>query len=286
MQVGFIGLGQMGEGQAYNLAIKGFRPLILDVRPEPVQHVAAAGGRPVTRADEMGETDVVCISVFSEAQVASVLRGEGDDRGLLAVMKPGSAIVLHPTLSPGSVKVFAQEARAKQIDLIDAPMTGGSKIAADEGRLMFMVGGDAAVVDRVRPVLDAMAKNIFHLGELGAGCAGKIINNFIGISNTLVVREALRLSAAAGIGEEEVLHMLNVGNVGSNFATHNWAVMRVNDLNHTSGAIGQANMAVKDMLFARELARGFAVETPALDALVEYALPDIKVHGLTDSGLG
>lgn len=286
LRVGFVGLGNMGEGMAWNLATKGFAPLVFDTRQKPLQAVAAAGATIAGSNAEIGEAcNLVCVAVFDDAQIDQVVFGAADDAGVLAGMREAGIIVLHPTAPPATIRRVRDAAAAKGVAVIDAPMTGGANVAAREGALTFMVGGDVDTVERARPILEAMATSVFHVGELGAGAAAKIINNFVGISQTLLVREALRLAASAGIGESEILGILNRGGVGSSWQTKNWQRIKDQEATYTTGREGMVAMASKDMTLAARLAADNAVAVPCLAALVEHGLPDIARSGLTDNGL-
>ena len=286
MRVGFVGLGNMGEGMAWNLANKGFSPTVRDIRPEPVARLVAEGARAAgTNAELAAASDVVCLAVFDEQQLDDTVFPCGDDAGLLAGLQPGSVIAIHSTVAPSAVERIAKAAAERGVDVLDAPMTGGANVAARAGTLTFMVGGDAEVLEKVRPVFSAMATSIFHGGPLGAGCAVKIVNNYLAVSHTLIVREAIRLGRAAGIGEEELLHMLNTGAVGSNWATHHWQRIKSQEAGYTTGRAGMVSMAAKDMGLAERMARESGVATPSLDALLREGMPDMALSGMTDNGL-
>ncbi|MFZ9049313.1 MAG: NAD(P)-dependent oxidoreductase [Steroidobacteraceae bacterium] len=286
MQVGFVGLGNMGEGMAWNLASKGFAPVVRDVRPEPVARLVADGALAASSNAELGAaSELVCLALFDEQQIDDTVFPCGADGGLLSGMQPGGVIAIHSTVAPSAVKRIADAADARGVKVLDAPMTGGANVAARAGTLTFMVGGDSAVLERIRPVLAAMATSIFHVGPLGAGCAVKIINNYLAVSHTLIVREAIRLGRAAGIGEEELLHMLNTGAVGSNWATQHWQRIKSQEASYTTGPAGMVAMAAKDIGLAERMAREAAVATPSLDALLREGMPDMVRLGMTDNGL-
>lgn len=286
MRVGFVGLGNMGEGMAWNLASKGFALTVRDIRPEPVARLVAEGARAAaTNAELAAVSDVVCLAVFDERQLMETVFPCGDDAGLLAGLQAGAVIAIHSTVAPIAVQDIAKAAVLRGVEVLDAPMTGGANVAARAGTLTFMVGGEATVLDKVRPVLSAMATSIFHGGPLGAGCAVKIINNYLAVSHTLIVREAIRLGHAAGIGEEELLHMLNTGGVGSNWATQHWQRIKSQEASYTTGRAGMVSMAAKDLQLAERMARDSGVATPSLDALLREGMPDMARSGMTDNGL-
>jgi 3-hydroxyisobutyrate dehydrogenase len=284
--VGFIGLGNMGEGMAYNLATKGFAPTVFDTRQEPLDRLKAEGATIAPSCAAVGEAcDIVCIAVFDDSQIEQVVFGSGSDAGILAGMGQGGLIILHPTAPPAIIRRVAEAGAAKGVDVLDVPMTGGANVAAKAGTLTFMVGGDEAVVARARPVLEAMATSVFHIGPLGSGAAAKIINNYLGVSQTILMREALRMAEHSGISEEKILDILNTGGVGSSWQSINWGRIKTQEATYTTGRAGMVAMASKDMKLAHRMAREGGVPTPTLDAMIVASLPDLDRSGLTDNGM-
>lgn len=282
LNVGFIGLGNMGEGMAANLAKAGFSLVVRDIRPEPVQRLVALGASVAeSNYDLATRSTLVCIALFDDAQVRAACLPHGDDQGLFAGLSPGSIVAVHSTVPPRLTQHLAELAAERGIALLDVPMTGGGDAAAQAGKLTFFVGGDAAVLETARPALAAMSQNLFHVGGVGAGSTTKILSNFMAISNVLLVREALRLARAAGIDEERWLSVINAGGVGSSWVSNNWARIREQEDNYTTGSAGMVAMSSKDLHLAQELARELGTPMPTLDHLVNHALPELGSHGLT-----
>lgn len=285
MRAGFVGLGQVGFGMALNIVKKGFELTSLDVRQEPMDQLAAEGAAKATSAYEVGQrSDIVFICVLEEQQVRDVVLGNGDDKGALAGMD-GGYIVICSTISPGVVRSIAETAVARNVKLLDAPLTGGGAAAAMAGTLTLFVGGAAEDVAAARPVLETMASNIFHVGPLGGGSTVKIISNFLAVSHMLIVREALRLGRAAEIREETLLEMINTGKVGSNWATQNWAWIQEHEPIHPAGPTGMARINVKDLKLAHTMANEYGAVTPALHYLNDHVVGDVMINGLTDRGI-
>jgi len=213
--------------------------------------------------------------------VIEVCLGDGDDAGVLAGLPQGGVIAVHSTVSPTTHQLLAEKAEPRGVTIIDAAMTGGGNAAAREGRLTFFVGGDAEAVERVRPALDAMAQNVFHVGELGSGVTTKIISNFLAVSNLTLVREAIRLAKAVGIEEDRVLEMIGAGGVGSSFVSNNWALLRRQEEGHTTGKAGMVAMASKDMHLALELSDETGTPMPVLQFILNNVIPDLDATGLT-----
>lgn len=282
MQAAFIGLGNMGLGMAHNLLKAGIVTTVFDVRAEPVRSAVSAGAAAAgSCADAAAHADVVCVAVFSEQQVRDVLAGTGADPGALAGAAPGTVVAVHSTISPALVEELAAAAAERGIALMDVAMTGGGDVAAAQGNLIFMVGGPDAALAKARPVLDAMARTVFHVGPLGAGVSAKIISNFLGTSSVALVREALRMSAGAGIGEKEILRIIEAGGVGSSWVSNNWQRIRTQEENYTTGREGMVEMWSKDLQLAQNLAAVHNVPAPIADFIVANVLPEVGANGLT-----
>lgn len=281
LSVGFIGLGNMGEGMASNLARAGFPLVVRDIRPEPVQRLVALGASVASSNYQLAtRSKLVCIALFDETQVQAACLASGDDQGVFAGLARGSIVAIHSTVPPQLTQQLAKQAAERGIELLDVPMTGGGDAAANAGKLTFFVGGDAAVLETARPALAAMSQHLFHVGGVGTGSTTKILSNFMAISNVLLVREALRLAGAAGIDGERWLSVINAGGVGSSWVSNNWARIREQEDNHTMAG-GLAAMSSKDLHLARDLARELGIPMPTLEHLVEHALPGLGRHGLT-----
>lgn len=282
MQAAFIGLGNMGLGMARNLVKAGIATTVFDVRDEAVKSVVSAGATAASNcSDAAARADVVCVAVFSEQQVRGVVTGTAADPGVLVGAAPGTVIAVHSTVSPVLVKELAAAADERRVFLIDVAMTGGGDVAAAEGNLTFMVGGSGEALAKARPVLDAMARTVFHVGPVGAGVSAKIISNYLGTSNVALVREALRMAAGAGIEEEEILRIIQDGGVGSSWVSNNWQHIRTQEENYTTGKEGMVEMWSKDLKLAQDLAAVHNVPAPIVDFIVANVLPEVGAKGLT-----
>ena len=193
--VGVIGLGDIGRGVADGVLRAGLGLVVCDLRPEATApyagraHVAA--GPP-----EVGErSDVVVVVVLDDAQVRGVLDGAG---GAVGTMAAGSVVLVLSTVAPETVQAVAAVAARRDVDVLDCGVSGGPQAAA-EGALVAMVGGDGAVVERVRPVIDAFAQLVLHMGPLGAGLKAKLARNLVQYASWLAAYEAQVLAEAAGI---------------------------------------------------------------------------------------
>jgi len=282
LKAGFIGLGNMGEGKALNLVRAGIQLTVRDVRPEPVARLTAAGAAAASSNYALGQAcEIVCIAVFDEEQVRRSCLAAGEDPGLLAGLSAGGIVCIHSTIPTSLSRELAEIAAPRGIQILDVPMTGGGEVAAREGTLTFFVGGEASAFERCQPAFKAMARNVFHMGALGAGAAAKIMSNFLAISNTIVVREGLRLGRGFGIAEERLLEIVNSGGVGSSWVSNNWQRIREQESHYTTGKAGMVAMASKDLHLAQILARETNTAMPVLDFLIAEALPDLNANSLT-----
>ncbi|MFN0305447.1 MAG: NAD(P)-dependent oxidoreductase [Burkholderiales bacterium] len=209
-EVGVVGLGQMGRGIALNLDKKDRLAAIWDLRPLGMDGFSPA----VTFAqpNRMGEhCDVVIFVVPSAKEIEACLNGP---QGLLAADHPGQVIIDLTTSHPNDTSRLVKIARARGREYLDAGMSGGAT-SADAGRLTLMFGGDPATLDRCRPLLDAIAARIFHVGPSGAGHTKKLIHNMVCHANFFVLSEAGRLAERAGIDLKAAIEVINAGNARS-----------------------------------------------------------------------
>jgi 3-hydroxyisobutyrate dehydrogenase len=215
MRVGFIGLGSQGAPMARRIVDAGSPLCIWARRPqtlEPFADTAAIVAR--TPAELATNSDVVCICVVNDADVENVVFG---DDGVLAGLAAGGVIAIHATVHPETCRRLAASAADRGVDVIDAPVSGGG-IAAAEGKLLVMVGGDDSVVERVRPVLATYGDPVLHLGPLGSGQLAKLLNNFLFTAQLSVAVETYDFAARLGIDPAAMAQVLGTGSGGSRAA--------------------------------------------------------------------
>jgi 3-hydroxyisobutyrate dehydrogenase-like beta-hydroxyacid dehydrogenase len=193
--VGVIGLGDIGRGVADAVVRAGLNLVVCDLRAEATAHFADHAHVAATPAQLGSRADVVVVAVVNDDQVLAVL--DGDD-GVLAGAVPGSVVVILSTVAPGTVVTAAGLASRRDVDVVDCGVSGGPQASAD-GTLVAMVGGDVAVVERVRPVLDSFTSLVVHMGPLGAGLKAKLARNLVQYGSWLAAFEAQVLAEAAGI---------------------------------------------------------------------------------------
>jgi 3-hydroxyisobutyrate dehydrogenase-like beta-hydroxyacid dehydrogenase len=212
-KVGLIGVGLMGHGIGKNVLAKGFPLSVLAHRNrKPVEDLIALGAVEAARPRDMaGQCDLVILCVTGSPQVEAVVRGAD---GLIAGMRPGLVIADCSTALPQSTRQLAREVAAAGGHFLDTPMTRTPK-EAEAGKLALMTGGDRAVLDRIRPVLDCFADQVVHVGETGSAHTVKLVNNFIALGTAAVVSEALAAARTAGVDMAALNQVVSAGGANS-----------------------------------------------------------------------
>ena len=199
LKVGFIGLGNIGKPMARNLVCDAMEAWVCDINPAAVAELVELGARAAATAGELAQNcGLIGICVRDENDVNAVMEGE---QGILANAAPGTVVAIHSTVSPAYVKALAERVPPRGVHVIDAPITGGAS-GAQNRALCYMVGGEAEVVERVRPMLETSAKRIVHAGGTGMGMSLKLCNNVITYAEFIALYEAMRLARAAGLDPE------------------------------------------------------------------------------------
>ena len=217
-KVGFIGLGSIGKPMAINVARAGHDLMVFDLRPEPVAELAGLGAKVARSPRDIGRhADIIALVVMDDAQLESVTMAAG---GVLESARPGAIIVVHSSVLPATVRALAEASARHGVQVIDAPISGGITGAA-KGTLCCMVGGDAQALERCRPVLQAFASNIFHLGATGAGATAKVAHNLIAYINRLAAAEGFALVEKAGIDPRAFTEVVRLSG-GQSMAADTW----------------------------------------------------------------
>jgi 3-hydroxyisobutyrate dehydrogenase len=214
LRTGIVGVGQMGGRMAARVREAG-DPIVAYDRD--AERLARSGIEPAgSLAELVAAVDLVLLSLPDSSIIEPVMLGAG---GLLEHARPGQVVVDLSTASPEStVRIHAALAE-RGVDFLDAGISGGAK-AADAGTLTIMVGGDAAALDRVRPILERFASKIFHMGDSGAGHVAKLLNNFLNGISLAATAEVMVAAKLSGLDLETFLDVLNASS-GVNFATLN-----------------------------------------------------------------
>ncbi len=262
LTIAFIGLGNMGLPMVANLAKAGHRVTAFDLSADAVATARTQGLQIAASAAEAVEgADVVVSMLPASRHVESLFLG---DDGLLARLASGALVIDCSTIAPASAKKVAQAAAARGLAMIDAPVSGGTA-GATAGTLTFIVGGDAAALERARPVLQGMGKNIFHMGDAGAGQVAKLCNNMALGVIMAVTGEALALGVAHGL-DAKVLSQMMAVSTGRSWATevcNPWPGVLENApaSRGYSGGFG-SDLMLKDLGLAVEAAMGIGATIP------------------------
>lgn len=203
-RIGFIGLGNMGGPMAVNLVAAGHDVTGFDLSAE-ANEAARGGGVAIAEsgADAVRDVDLVITMLPAGRHVLAAYRG---DEGLLAAAKEGTLFVDCSTIDVADARLAAQEAQAAGHHAVDAPVSGGT-VGATNATLTFMVGGDAADVAVVEPVLRTMGRKVVHCGGSGAGQAAKVCNNMILGISMIAVSEAFVLGESLGLSHEALFEV-------------------------------------------------------------------------------
>ncbi|MGN7916597.1 3-hydroxyisobutyrate dehydrogenase [Lysobacter sp. 22409] len=282
-RIAFIGLGNMGGPMASNLLKAGHSLRVFDLAPALVAGAVVAGAHAaIDAADAVVDAEVVISMLPASRHVEGLYLG---DAGLLAQMPAGALVIDCSTIAPASAQKVAAAATARGLQMIDAPVSGGTAGAA-AGSLTFIVGGEASALERARPLLQAMGKNIFHVGASGAGQVAKLCNNMALGVIMAATGEALALGSAHGLDPKVLSQMMAVS------TSRSWATEVCNPwpgvLENApasrgySGGFGN-DLMLKDLGLAAEAAMSTGASIP-LGELARnlYAMNSRAGHGGLD----
>ena len=210
--VTLMGTGTMGSGMASRLLAAGFPLTVWNRHAARAQPLADAGATLASSPrDAAAGADVVISMLADDEASRSVWLGES---GALAAARPETVLIESSTVTPAWIDELAAAATRASCDLIDAPVTGSKRHAA-AGELLFLVGGDRAVLDRVQPVLATMGRETIHVGPIASGARLKLINNFVCGVQAASLAEAVALVEASGLDRAQALAVLMNGAPGS-----------------------------------------------------------------------
>ncbi len=254
-RIGFIGIGNMGLPMVTNLVKAGYRVEVYDLRREAIEAAVARGASAVGSAAEAASQAEVLITMLPNSpEVEEAYLGA---KGVLEGAHPGLVCVDMSTIDPATTRRVGERLATASVRMVDAPVSGAVPRAV-EGTLTIMAGGDAAVVESVRPILGAMGTNVIHVGALGAGEVAKICNNLIAGASMIAVAEAFTIGMRAGV-DPRVLHEVISKSSGNCWAIeHNCPVPGlVPKAASTNGfAAGfMTDLMAKDLSIARAAAR-------------------------------
>jgi len=263
--VGFIGLGVMGGAMCRNLVKKCGKTVVgYDTRPEMLAALADDGVEPAASiADLVGRVDIIFLCLPGEPEVRKVCFDAG---GVVDSIQAGQTLVDTSTVTPSLGREVAAAVAEKSADFADAPIAR-ARFAAIDGTLSIMVGGDKAVLERIRPYLDCMGTDITHCGGVGTGQVMKLMNNMVVFENLNAVAEAVTIAKKSGIEPQLFLETLAKGS-GDSFVCRNHGLKSMAIDDHPEGAF-PVTYAIKDVSYALKLAEETGVDAKGAKLTVE-----------------
>jgi 3-hydroxyisobutyrate dehydrogenase-like beta-hydroxyacid dehydrogenase len=275
-RVGVIGLGNIGGAVAANLVADGHHVAVFDTDGDRAGAAVGLGARAAHGPAEVGErSEITFASLPTPAVVDAVAIA------WLEGAAPGSIFVDLSTNAPATVRAIGARLQAAGRHLLECPLTGGAP-GAQARMLVFMVGGDAAVYERVKPLLDRLGRATFHLGQLGLGNTAKLVNSLLAFTSTWVSLETLAVAAKTGIDLRTMVDVVRTG------GATNFYVDRMVELLNERGRPTQfaLGLAAKDAGLFLDVARECGVPTPAAaqvaQALVEAVGAGLGARDFTD----
>ena len=247
MRLGFVGTGTMGTPMALCLIEAGHELTVYDVRPAATAMLVARGANTAgSPAEVAGRCEVVFTSLPGPSEVEhAVLDSSG---GILAELAAGGGYIDMTTNAPGVVRQIAEVCSARGVEMLDAPVSGRPPT------MTVMAGGAASVFAKYRPLLAAMAGNIFHVGESGAGCVAKLVTQYLGYTNFVAALEGMLIGAKAGIDLAQLAQIVPL----SAGASRTFDNIPRSVLTGAFTAGGTLDIVAKDLALACDLAREVA----------------------------
>ncbi len=260
--IGFIGVGIMGKSMAANLMRAGYALVVHDVNRDPVKELAAAGAKEAfSPKDVAGQAEIIFTSLTADDVVEEVVLGKN---GIIEGVKSGSVVIDTSTISPITVRRVAERLASKGVEMLDAPLSGGS-VGAEKGTMSIMVGGKAETFARVLPVLEKIGKNITHIGDQGAGQVAKAANQIIVALTIDAVAEALVFSKKAGADPAKVRKALLGGFAQSRILEEHG--QRMLDRNFKPG--GKMRFHKKDIGIVLNMAKELGIYLPGTSMMAD-----------------
>ena len=274
--VGFIGIGVMGRSMAGHLLDAGYSVHVYNRTQSKAQDLVDRGAQWQPSPGKVAAAaDVIITIVGFPADVESVYLGED---GVLAQARSGSLAIDMTTSCPNLASRIAQEAAAKGVEVLDAPVSGGD-IGAREARLSIMVGGSVSGFERALPLFEIMGKNIVHQGPAGSGQHTKMCNQIAIASGMMAISEAMAYAKKSGLQPETVLKSIESGAAGSWSLTN--LAPRVLKEDYAPGFF--VKHFIKDMKIAIESAQAMGLDLPGLQ-LAKKLYDQLAAKGCEDDG--
>jgi L-threonate 2-dehydrogenase len=240
-RVGVIGLGSMGSGIARNLIKGGFEVWVYDVRPEPIQKLVTEGAHAAASPQDLGAKSTFVFTVLLNfPQIQEAVLGPA---GVLGGLQAGTTLSICSTISPAEVQIVGKAANSREVRVLDSPMSGGIR-GAQSGSLTLMVGGDQQILEAARPILQAVAKNVYFCGKnLGDGQTVKMINQLLVTVGFIAMGEAVVLAEKSGL-DLSLVHEAIKNSAGDSWV---WRDKLPLIINRDFAARGALDIQIKDM---------------------------------------
>jgi 3-hydroxyisobutyrate dehydrogenase len=255
---------------AANAVAAGFATAVFDARPEPVARLLEGGASAAdSTAALCAGCDVLQVVVANDAQVLDLADAAAQH------LPRDATFVIHSTVARETCREVGRRLAARDVAVLDAPVSGplGAEACAGERDLTFMVGGDAAALERVRPLLLASGPRVYHLGALGMGQVAKLAANSMTLTAMQATREALGLAVAAGIDPVTALELWQHTS-GNSWAVENWQRMHELAARHPSGRRSFAELGYKDLSHALALGHELGSPLPAAALVAQLLEPE------------
>ena len=282
--IGFIGLGLMGAAMVGRLQDKGYSLTVMGNVSRPrIDAAVAAGATEAKTGRAVAEaSDIVMLCMDTSASVEGRMRGED---GVISGLKPGTVVIDFGTSLPASTKALGEEVAAAGGTYLDGPL-GRTPAHAVDGLLNIMCSGDKAAFEKIRPVLEDLGENVFHLGELGSGNTIKLINNFFGMTTAGAMAEAFAMADQAGVSREALYDVMAAGPLRSAMMDFVKAYGVDGDPTKLGFSIRNAS---KDVGYYRQMSFDLGVESTmststnkAFSTAVEQGMGDNMVSEMVD----
>ena len=255
MRIGFIGLGNMGGPMASHIIAAGHAVTVYDVRREAAQPHLQNGAQWVDSPRAVAATsEITFTSLPGPKEVEAVALGEG---GILQGAQPDSVYIDLSTSSPTLIRAIQAAYQEKKVHVLDAPVSGGP-VGAQAATLAVMVGGDPAIYERVKPVLDAIGNKVSYVGGIGCGLIAKIVHNMVSNGFRALLAEGLTVGVKAGVAPEALRRAIADGAMGQGLTLNHTLPHRIftGDFDTVRFAL---RLARKDIGLATSLGREFEV---------------------------
>lgn len=277
MRVGFIGVGNIGKPMAEQFLQPGYALTVFDVSASATEPFAGKAKIAASPAELGRDVEQVGICVRHDADVTAVVTGPD---GLLQTMQPDTIIAVHSTVRPATVKTLAETAKAKGVHLLDAGVSGGPMGAAAK-KLVTMIGGEAAEVERVKKMVEAFSGTIIHAGGTGMGMALKLCNNLVTYMQLQAAMESVRLAIAGGLDEKLLREvMANNGNLTTAMGQYldfcATGPARMGQEAYMAFKDATAGLAEKDLDFALGFAKDVGVELKGTETIRQITRESLR----------